>query len=719
MASAAAASSRATTAPREPASSAAAVSTAASREGRSAPPRATRRVSVRVASSVSCRSTAWSSPSAASSRASASWRSPASTGSATCAGRGCASPPQTGHGSPSTRPRASSPGHPLDATEPQVEELGSQVESCPPEVVPVGPEVARRGLVCIDLVEQREPVAGGGEPQLQLRRPCRLLGERVDLRGEALPVPIGLRHQRRDLVGAAGEPLGTRVEVLPTPGPSGRLRALERDGPDGLVEGGEPRRDPRDLVVRERGERAAREAGPRAVGGLHRGGPVCDRPVVGGEVAPDRGGTGGLGQGADPVLVLCLRRLERGELRERAGTPPTSVGQGPCRREHLSGGTLEAGRRVELRHRRGHPRVEDLDDPPQPLRHRRGRGIDERHGRRLAVRETGIGQHVLDAEEVGGQRQARALELGTGGPPLLGEPRLDVAEGPDVEQPLEHLPAVLGSRPEEGGEVTLGEQDHLGELRHAHAEGVLDDVGDLVVAGAQSDPATMDPLLERDQRLDAGPARAPLLGPQELWRAPDPQPPRAGGDVEGDPRHGIRRRVVAPQPVLGPGSRHVGIQREADRVEEARLSRTRRPVNEEQPLGGQRIHVDDDVPREGAERLDLQPVDPHAAPADPLAERPWSLPSTTPSSSPTWRASRVASTASPKRARSSSVAGRPPRTWVRKSQQTSTSDRDAGRTAYRRRGTATPSGSKRSSRVRGTCDAAGPSRPGAAWHRSA
>ena len=162
-----------------------------------------------------------------------------------------------------------------------------------------------------------------------------------------------------------------------------------------------------------------------------------------------------------------------------------------------------------------------------------------------------IGEHVLDAGQQALQGRAGRLEVGPGGAPCLGQPGLDVAERGDVEEPLEHLAAVLGRGPQEGGEVALGEQHHLGELRHPHAEGVLDDVGDLVVAGAQGDP------------------RLPRRSSSVTWACTDTTPvPRFFGRRNSGERvirnrrvpavsssvtrgTGIRPGVVAAQPALG------------------------------------------------------------------------------------------------------------------------------------------------------------------------
>ena len=154
----------------------------------------------------------------------------------------------------------------------------------------------------------------------------------------------------------------------------------------------------------------------------------------------------------------------------------------------------------------------------------------------------GLGEHVVGAGDDGRQGRAGRVEVGPGRAPGLRQPGLDVAERGDVEQPLEHLAAVVGGGPQERREVALGEQHHLGELRHAHAQDVLDDVGDLVVAGAERDPPALAALLEGHHRLHRHRAVAALLGPHELGRAADAQPPRAGGELERDPRHGIRGR---------------------------------------------------------------------------------------------------------------------------------------------------------------------------------
>ncbi len=294
---------------------------------------------------------------------------------------------------------------------------------------------------------------------------------------------------------------------------------------------------------------------------------------------------------------------------------------------------LGTGGRVEGGHRRAHPRVEQRREDPQVAPHRLRRRPRPGARDRVAVGERGLGEDVLDPREHPGQHRVGVVEVGARRAPRLGEPRLDVGERGDVEEPLEHLTAVLRGRAEERCELALGEEHHLGELGHAHAEGVTDDVGDLVVPGAEAHPPGAAPLLERDHRLHLRPPRAPPLGTLELRGAADPEPPAPGGEVERDPWHGIRCGVVAAQAALGARAGHVGVQREADGVEQAGLARPRGTVDEEQPLGRQGVDVDDDAVGERPERLDLEPVDPHAAPTDPSASG--AAPArATPSSSP-------------------------------------------------------------------------------------
>ena len=100
---------------------------------------------------------------------------------------------------------------------------------------------------------------------------------------------------------------------------------------------------------------------------------------------------------------------------------------------------------------------------------------------------------------------------------------------------------------------------------------------------------------------------------------------------------------------------HVGVQGEADGVEQAGLARAGGPVDEEEPLGRRARRRR----RRPGRRTARTPRSRAGAPSRG-ARRPGARP---PSSSPTWRATRLASTASASRARSSSLAARPPRTW--------------------------------------------------------
>ena len=141
--------------------------------------------------------------------------------------------------------------------------------------------------------------------------------------------------------------------------------------------------------------------------------------------------------------------------------------------------------------------------------------------------------------------------------------------------------------------------------------------------------------------------------------------------------------VVAAQPALGARARHVGVQGEADGVEQAGLARAGGAVDEEEALRPRARRRRRRPGRRTARTPRSRAGAPSRGPRRAGRDRAHD-----PSSSPTWRATRLASTASASRARSSSLAPRPPRTWARKSQQTSTSVAVATRAAYGRSGTA-------------------------------
>ena len=224
-------------------------------------------------------------------------------------------------------------------------------------------------------------------------------------------------------------------------------------------------------------------------------------PFDGHEVAGDGGGALRRVEGGDPGLV-------RGGIGDEGGRPgpgaePTAARgvAGPAVGERRLGQLLGAAGGVGVGHRRGERRGQALGQCVEPGR----QGVDGEVGERPArlarrrhpARVARVGQGVLETGEVGGERGAGPVQPRRQGAAVLGEPVLDVAVDVDVEEPLEHLPPLLGGGPEEGREVALGQHDDLGELRQAHAEHVEDDVGDLVVAGAHGAPAAVGALLEQ------------------------------------------------------------------------------------------------------------------------------------------------------------------------------------------------------------------------------
>ncbi len=191
-------------------------------------------------------------------------------------------------------------------------------------------------------------------------------------------------------------------------------------------------------------------------------------------------------------------------------------------------------------------------------------------------------------------------------PTALGEPRLDSRVATHVEKSLKQSSAVFCGGPQEGREVTLGEQHDLGELVQTHPERLPESVADVVSARRNGrPPAVRRPFLEPDLAADRRETRASLLGPLVIRRSDDPQPPPAHGELKLDLGHVVRRRVVAAQRLTrGPQTGHPPIQREADRVEQAGLAAARGTVDEEDAGVGKIVKVDVDTVRERPERLD-------------------------------------------------------------------------------------------------------------------
>ena len=490
----------------------------------------------------------------------------------------------------------------------------------------LGCEGVGPGEVVLGGVEHDHPVAGGTRAAARARRPCRHRqpGSRPRRRaGRARPRPPPAAHRGARPCAASASVRSSSRRA--SGGSSRALLALAGQVGRGAVEGPQPGQRGLGQLVGQVGEGARRQ---RLAGVTHRratGRHVVGGTVEGGQVPAQAGGALGPGEGGNPLEVARpggLEGLEAGHGPLPAGA---QVDQGARAGQRLGRGPLDAGCRVERRHRRAHPGVEPGGDVAQV-------GADRLGGHLAVARQAGVGEHVVGAGHQRGQRRARGLEVGPGRAPRLRQPGLDVAEGGDVEEPLEHLAAVVGGGAQERGEVALGQQHHLGELGHAHAEGVLDDVGDLVVPRAQGNPAAGAALLEGDGGLHRHHAGTALLRAPELGGAGDAEPSGAGGEVERDARHGIRGGVVAAQAALVARAGDVGVQGEADGVEQARLARPRRPVDEEQPLRREGVDVDDDPVGERPEGLDLEPVHPHAAPAEPASR---CEPVATPSSSPT------------------------------------------------------------------------------------
>ena len=140
--------------------------------------------------------------------------------------------------------------------------------------------------------------------------------------------------------------------------------------------------------------------------------------------------------------------------------------------------------------------------------------------------------------------------------------------------------------------------------------------------------------------------------------------PSAEGHLELDLGADRRVGVVGPQaPRAAADTRHPAVQREADAVEQGGLARPRLAVEQEQPVGSERVEVDLDLAGEGPEGAQPDAVGPHA-----------DAPASRPASSACASSARSSSSAAP-----ASDVEPPQRTWRTNSVTTARSSRPATR----------------------------------------
>ncbi len=237
--------------------------------------------------------------------------------------------------------------------------------------------------------------------------------------------------------------------------------------------------------------------------------------------------------------------------------------------------------------------------------------------------------------------------------PQVGQAFLDGDEAAGVEEAAEEPAPGFGIGAQEAGEVALREEDDLAELLAAHAEELGDLLAGLLVGAAEAVPGAGGRVVLAQPGLGllGGEAGAAPLGPLLGRAAGDLQPPVAHGQFEED--LGVRADggVVAAQGGAGglADAGHASVEGEADGVEDGGLARAGRPVEQEETGGGQGVEVDGLRGAEGAERGDLQAVQPH---------RPTSRSAVS---------TRTSSKAPYRTARSAPSSTAPPRTWATKS----------------------------------------------------
>ncbi len=240
---------------------------------------------------------------------------------------------------------------------------------------------------------------------------------------------------------------------------------------------------------------------------------------------------------AGPVHAFLVRAVGVGPLRQPCrslpglGGPPLEPGQFPHVGEVAFGGGLRGLGGAE-------PEVGDGQlFAGGAAGHRGGRedGLGEAGvaGRQVG-QPHGVAGGLLHAVGVGEEGGVAFAHLGLGGAAAVGEALLDVGEAAGVEQPAEQPAAGLGVRPQETGEVPLGQQDDLAELLAAHAQQPGDLLAGLLVGAGEvlPNPGGGVVLAQPGLRLVDGRARAALLGPLPGRLPGDLQPPSGDGQVE-------------------------------------------------------------------------------------------------------------------------------------------------------------------------------------------
>ena len=228
-----------------------------------------------------------------------------------------------------------------------------------------------------------------------------------------------------------------------------------------------------------------------------------------------------------------------------------------------------------------------------------------------------------------------------------------------AEQRSQHPLPIGVARQQKLREAVLGEKDHLQELLVRQAHHLIDRVAHISRSRCVPDPplsarrVRFEPFQQRVGR-DDGHAGAAALGALVVRRPGDAPPVGAGAELQRDLGRVVGYAVVTAQtPFAAVVARNGAVEGEADGIEDAGLARPGSPGNNEHAGGSEGVEVDILPLAEGAESLDLDPVDPHAR------------------ASATVRPSITSAMS----AVSASVAPSPSRTWARKASMSSPSVR--------------------------------------------
>ncbi len=425
-------------------------------------------------------------------------------------------------------------------------------------------------------------------------------------RARASPLPARARASSRVTRAAA-----SRSGRAARPAAAAATAASAWPSASAAVLGGQP--GPRDLP--HQGLQGLQPVHPLS-GGRRRRSPVA----VGGPEPPVRSGRGG---GVEPrggrvTLPQCpVQHRQQGQARGRPAVglqgllgPTGGLRLGVERRQPLRGagaplpdrpgdaslvedgaGGGRRGGRSAMHRRRVVRRVGDVREDTG------GPGVDlVGSGRRQRVRRQPRGRldpgPVRDPVDQPLHRRLSGLGVLASPARVLVHPLLDACVTIGVEQPLEHVVAVLAARLQEPLELALRQHRHLLELRRLHAHQLGHHQPHLGGPGGQEVLLPGGELEQDGGRLLGGRPFTTALRPRPLRRASYDEAPVADAEVEDHLGTQVVGGVLRLERLDPPHAGDLAEEGEADGVEDARLAGSRRAGEQEQAGVVEGVEVD-------------------------------------------------------------------------------------------------------------------------------